>query len=317
MSADRASLSKVVSDQIRGQILDGTLRPGERLVEDRLSAELGVSRVPVREALLGLSIEGLVKLEPRRGASVAAVTPETVAELVEVRTLLEALNARLAARRHDPAIIALLQDTLRRGNEAAQSGSAEELARLNGEFHDRLAEASRNSVLSDIMRSLRERTSLAFSLNGRARAREDWKEHAGVLAAVIDGDEELAALLAARHVKNAAEAIEGRDAAPGQVLPPGEITLTLRDDDSIVRIVVEDNGKGLPKQGRERLTEPYMTTRSKGTGLGLAIVKKIMEDHGGFLTLDDREGGGARVSLVFRRDAKEVASVRSHATAAQ
>jgi len=62
---------------------------------------------------------------------------------------------------------------------------------------------------------------------------------------------------------------------------------------------------------------PYMTTRSKGTGLGLAIVKKIMEDHGGLLALDDREGGGARVSLVFRRDAKELASVRSHATAAQ
>ncbi|MFO1158019.1 MAG: PAS domain-containing sensor histidine kinase [Reyranellaceae bacterium] len=118
-------------------------------------------------------------------------------------------------------------------------------------------------------------------------------------------------------LKNAAEAIEGRDAAPGQVLPPGEITLTLRDDGSNVRVIVEDNGKGLPKQGRERLTEPYMTTRSKGTGLGLAIVKKIMEDHGGLLTLDDREGGGARVGLVFRRDAKEVASARSHATAAQ
>lgn len=118
-------------------------------------------------------------------------------------------------------------------------------------------------------------------------------------------------------LKNAAEAIEGRDAAPGQALPPGEITLSLRDDGATLRIVVEDNGKGLPKQGRERLTEPYMTTRSKGTGLGLAIVKKIMEDHGGLLALDDREGGGARVSLVFRRDAKEVASVRSHATAAQ
>ncbi len=51
-----------------------------------------------------------------------------------------------------------------------------------------------------------------------------------------------------------------------------------------------------------------MTTRSKGTGLGLAIVKKIMEDHGGFLALEDREGGGARISLVFRRDAKEIAS---------
>lgn len=206
MAVDRASLSKLVSDQIRGQILEGKLRPGERLVEDRLSAELGVSRVPVREALLGLSREGLVQLEPRRGATVTSVTPEMVAELVEVRTLLEALNARLAARRQNPEIIALLQDTLRRGNDAAQSGTAEALARLNGEFHERLAVASRNSVLSDIMRSLRERTSLAFSINGRARARQDWKEHAGILAAVIDGDAEMAALLAARHVENAAAA---------------------------------------------------------------------------------------------------------------
>jgi two-component system nitrogen regulation sensor histidine kinase NtrY len=118
-------------------------------------------------------------------------------------------------------------------------------------------------------------------------------------------------------LKNSAEAIEGREAAPGQTLPPGEIALSLRDDDATVRIIVDDNGKGLPKEDRGRLTEPYMTTRSKGTGLGLAIVKKIMEDHGGYLALDDREGGGARISLVFRRDAKEIASARPHATAAQ
>jgi len=216
MAGDRASLSKVASDQIRGQILDGRLKPGERLVEDRLSAALGVSRVPVREALLGLSMEGLVRLAPNRGATVAEVTPELVAELVEVRTLLEALNARLAARRHDPEIVALLQDTLRRGNAAAQSGSPDRLARLNGEFHERLAEASRNSVLTDIMRSLRERTNLAFSINGASRARDDWKEHAGILAAVIDGDEELAALLASRHVQNAAAAFGRAQAQPDQ-----------------------------------------------------------------------------------------------------
>ncbi len=77
---------------------------------------------------------------------------------------------------------------------------------LNAEFHERLAEASRNSVLADVMRGLRERTSIAFAINGRARAREDWQEHAGVLAAVIAGDAELAALLATRHVQNAAAA---------------------------------------------------------------------------------------------------------------
>ena len=202
----RASLSRVVGEQIRGRILDGSLRPGERLVEDRLSSELGVSRVPVREALRSLSAEGLVTLLPRRGATVVEVTPEDVAELVEVRALLEGLNARLAAQRHDPEIVAQLRDTLERGNAAAEDGTAEVLARLNAEFHERLAEASRNSVLSDVMRGLRERTSIAFSINGRTRAREDWQEHAGVLAAVIAGDGELAALLATRHVQNAAAA---------------------------------------------------------------------------------------------------------------
>jgi DNA-binding GntR family transcriptional regulator len=210
------SLSEVVSEQIRGRILDGTLKPGERLVEDRLSAELGVSRVPVREALRGLSAEGLVTLLPRRGATVVEVTPETVTELVEVRALLEGLNARLAAQRHDPEIIAQLKETLVRGNEAAKAGTAEELARLNAEFHERLAEASRNAVLSDVMRGLRERTSIAFAINGRRRAREDWEEHAGVLAAVIAGDAELASLLANRHVQNAAAAFARQHAENDQ-----------------------------------------------------------------------------------------------------
>ena len=113
------------------------------------------------------------------------------------------------------------------------------------------------------------------------------------------------------------DVIVGDRPARPVVLPPGEISLSLKDDGAIVRIVVEDNGKGLPVEGRERLTEPYMTTRSKGTGLGLAIVKKIMEDHGGHLTLEDSEAGGARISLVFRRDAKEIASARPQVTAAQ
>jgi two-component system nitrogen regulation sensor histidine kinase NtrY len=63
--------------------------------------------------------------------------------------------------------------------------------------------------------------------------------------------------------------------------------------------MVDDNGKGLPRENRDRLTEPYMTTRVKGTGLGLAIVKKIMEDHAGELILEDGPERGTRVSLVF------------------
>ena len=106
-------------------------------------------------------------------------------------------------------------------------------------------------------------------------------------------------------LKNAAEAVQGRDGADDG-LPAGLITVSVGERevdelDSRIEIVVEDNGKGLPQEDRDRLTEPYVTTRVKGTGLGLAIVKKIMEDHNGDLLLEDRTGGGARVSLVFNR----------------
>jgi len=100
---------------------------------------------------------------------------------------------------------------------------------------------------------------------------------------------------------NAAEAIEGRPPPEddGEELPPGEIDVAVRREGGHLVLEVADNGRGLPKADRHRLTEPYVTTRARGTGLGLAIVKKIMEDHGGEITLDDRPGGGAKVRLVF------------------
>jgi two-component system nitrogen regulation sensor histidine kinase NtrY len=72
-------------------------------------------------------------------------------------------------------------------------------------------------------------------------------------------------------------------------------------EDGNVILAVADNGRGLPVEQRERLTEPYVTTRSKGTGLGLAIVKKIMEDHKGVVELVDNPLGGAVVRLVWPR----------------
>ncbi len=87
-------------------------------------------------------------------------------------------------------------------------------------------------------------------------------------------------------MKNAAEAVEARmEACPGG--PPGEIrTAVLLENDHVV-VEISDNGVGLPRQDRRRLTEPYVTTRAKGTGLGLAIVKRIVEQHGGVLALTD------------------------------
>ena len=123
-------------------------------------------------------------------------------------------------------------------------------------------------------------------------------------------------------MKNAAESIGDRfeeQTARGDTdLTPGEIHLWMKPMDDRLLIGIDDNGRGLPEHNRDRLTEPYVTTRSKGTGLGLAIVKKILEDHGGTLSLSDREGGGAAVLMTFPLDAAALNvadSGRAHAAA--
>jgi two-component system nitrogen regulation sensor histidine kinase NtrY len=89
-------------------------------------------------------------------------------------------------------------------------------------------------------------------------------------------------------LQNAADSIAMRVPPPEGALPPGHIAVGVAVHGDEVVIVVADDGIGLPGQDRDRLTEPYVTHKPKGTGLGLAIVKKILEDHGGRITLDDR-----------------------------
>ena len=100
-------------------------------------------------------------------------------------------------------------------------------------------------------------------------------------------------------MQNAADAIEGRRDDGDNT--PGHIRVDMQEEGDSIRLSIEDNGRGLPKEKRTRLTEPYVTTRKKGTGLGLAIVKKIMEEHRGRLILEDGLNGGARISLIFPR----------------
>ena len=178
-------------------------------MEDRLSAELGMSRVPIREAIKRLMAEGLAVPAAGRGAEVAAVSEDLARDLIEVRAVLEGLTARLAARHCNAAGRAAIVELLDRGRALAQSGAAGELAPVNAAFHTLLATAGANAALSDVMRSLRDRTELVFRRNTAERAILDWREHAMVLEAVAEGDEELAALLADRHVRRAARSPTG------------------------------------------------------------------------------------------------------------
>jgi DNA-binding GntR family transcriptional regulator len=196
-------LRDVIKEEIRRAILQGAYKPGERLVEDRLAEDFGVSRNPVREALRALAAEGLITVTARKGAIVPELSPDMARELIEVRATLEGLNARLAARRRDPEMLDRLQKIMEAGNRAMAEGRIDALRPLNTHFHDALAAAGSNRVLEDLMRSLRERSSVAFIPPTLELAERTWAEHADILKAVIAGDEPLATLMAERHVRNA------------------------------------------------------------------------------------------------------------------
>ena len=115
-------------------------------------------------------------------------------------------------------------------------------------------------------------------------------------ATILRVDGRMLAQALANVLKNAAESVRARMAV--QLEPAGRILAEIRPDETGLAFIVEDNGLGLPAKDRDRLTEPYVTTREKGTGLGLAIVKRVMEDHSGDLVLADaKEGPGARILL--------------------
>ncbi len=203
LGEDHPSLHDRVKDALAQAILSGRLRPGERIIEERLAAEFGVSRNPVREAIRALAAEGLVEVSARRGASVASLSEQEARETVEVRALLEGHNARLAARRREAETLRIIQGVLERGTAAVTAGRFGELPELNREFHRALAAAGQNRVLGDVLERLRARTAMLFAPEDPARQERFWREHAGILQAILEGDEEAAAQRATEHVMGA------------------------------------------------------------------------------------------------------------------
>jgi DNA-binding GntR family transcriptional regulator len=149
--------SERVTRQLRDEIVGGLRPPGSKLVERDLAAELGVSRVPVRDALRALVTEGLVTPRPRSWAVVRTFTPADVADLHEIRSALEVLAFRLAAERHTPDGLARLRADLDRQRAAARAGDAAEARRAGADFHETVVALAANALLSEIERLLQSR----------------------------------------------------------------------------------------------------------------------------------------------------------------
>lgn len=197
------SLTEQAADEIRSRIVGGTFQLGEPLSEITLANELGVSKTPVREALMQLKREGLVEVHPQRGTFVFSMTPEQVIKLSELRTILESAALRLTLERNPDRLAVRWAATVEEMERALARADAERYRTLDGEFHRILFELAENSYLLDAftmiafrVQALRNRLSLDPKLNDTS-----FGDHVRLLElARHRKNDEIAALLV-RHVE--------------------------------------------------------------------------------------------------------------------
>lgn len=188
----------------------GELRPGERLLEDRLAEQLGVSRNPVREAIRALEHTGLVEVQHRRGAYVATLDPPRAVDLLELRSAIEAFAARLAAARRTPEQLADIRRCFEEGQAAMQANDVVQAARAHRAFHLAIESAAANSYLGVAVEPLRAQTELVFSTLVDRRGLIGWTEHVEILTAIEAGDGDRASEAARKHMSSVLDDLRRR-----------------------------------------------------------------------------------------------------------
>jgi DNA-binding GntR family transcriptional regulator len=189
-------------ETIEEWIAMGRLQPGQHLDEATLAQEFGVSRTPIREALIQLSSMGIVIIRPRRGAIVAEIGPQQLIEMFEVMAEFEAMCGRLAARRMAPAEHAALRAAHRACEAARDEADADAYFYLNEAFHEQIYAGSHNAFLAEQARALhrRLRPYRRLQLRVRDRLKMSYDEHASVVDAIVAGDSELTVELMRNHI---------------------------------------------------------------------------------------------------------------------
>lgn len=194
--------SSKLRDEIENAILTGDYRPGTRLDEVGLATRFGVSRTPIREALMQLAEAGVVEIRPRRGTVVMQLAPDRLVQMFEVMAELEAMAARLAARRHTKADAEALKAAHQACTAAAGSGDPDAYYYENERFHHALYAASHQEFLIEqcLALSRRLRPYRRLQLRVRHRVASSLSEHDGIVNAILEVDGERSARLVREHV---------------------------------------------------------------------------------------------------------------------
>lgn len=193
------TVHETIADRLRQAIIDGELRPGDRLLQDELATRYGVSRIPVREVLRTLAAEGLVTFNERHGVIVTELTAEDIEEIYSIRMSLEAMATRLAAQRITPEQL----EELRQAMNELEAASSEpgHYFQLNYEFHAIILDAARRPRLKTMITNLRNCAEPAARryLDPAGRVGIAHEDHRALYEALARHDAEAAERLAAAH----------------------------------------------------------------------------------------------------------------------
>lgn len=195
-----------IVESLTRAIVEHRLHPGTKLAEQKLADHFGVSRTLVRQALFQLSQNRLIRLEPARGAFVAAPSVEEAKQVFAVRRMLEAEMTRAFVQTVTPAKIKALREHVAQEKLAVNNQDVPGRTELLGDFHVRMAELMGNQVLAELLRDLISRCALITLMYQSAHAAEHSnEEHAEIVKALAAKDETLAVRLMNDHLKHVEE----------------------------------------------------------------------------------------------------------------
>jgi DNA-binding GntR family transcriptional regulator len=200
-----APLREVVYEALLDLIVNGSLRPGQHLVEGELAKALGVSRQPIREALQRLQTDGWVDLRPAQGAFVHQPTIEEASQLLQVRSILETYSARLAAEHATPKDVEQLDVLQKDGVDALAASDVKSLVAANTALHSHITRLSGNAVLQDLISQVERRVRWYYTPIAAPRGKDAWNEHFALIQAIVDGDAENAGEIMLRHTERTTE----------------------------------------------------------------------------------------------------------------
>jgi DNA-binding GntR family transcriptional regulator len=204
--AIQPNLAEQVHEAIVTEIAEGKLKPGERIIQEQIAQELGVSRQPVQQALMLLRKQGVLRDAPGRGLIVAPLDPDYVRNMYDIRAVMEGLAFRKAAERNAARAGEEGPALLEMGRKAVASGSVAALIEADLKFHDFIYELSENPLIAPAMEAQWTYTQRVMGavLVRDTKPRDIWDQHEAMLRLVSSGEAAKVEKLARQHITEAA-----------------------------------------------------------------------------------------------------------------